>query len=160
MTVFFFSLLVLWLRLPCQPGTHPKDLLVCRVQSGDVSPRGSGPAGGSSRRHGHPRGQAQIYGHAQSDLLPSGVLWLSATHGRRGESPQTRFSLCRERLALLCLLCVWGPLVRFFVFPNYRCVSSVHSNLSRQSCWCAITSSSPAWPRWRLKTKRWERILS
>ena len=105
MTLFFFLPSVLWFRLPCQPGTHSEDLLVCRVQSGDISPRGPGLAGGGGRCHGHPRGQAQIYGHAQSDLLPPGVLWLSATHGRRGESKQTSFSLCRVQEAAHPVFC-------------------------------------------------------
>lgn len=43
-------------------------------------------------------------------------------------------ALCGERLALLSLLLVGRPLVRFFVSPNHRCVSSAHSSLSRQSC--------------------------
>ncbi len=83
--MFYVLSSVLWLRLPCKPGTHLANLPVCRVQSGDFSPWGSGFAGRSSRCHGHQRRQAEVYGHAQPDLLSSCMLWLSAPHGRWGE---------------------------------------------------------------------------
>lgn len=60
----YFVSAVLWPGLSCKLGTDLQDVLICRVQLRDITPRGTGYHRECSGQPGFPQWQAQDHGYA------------------------------------------------------------------------------------------------